>query len=75
MKNAASPISTVQLFAVSFGTAVAGLVAIQTGFNTRDDINATANSSAWLFLTFSLMAVLAWVASRSLIAKLKDAAK
>lgn len=74
-ENAASALSTIQMFAVSFGTAAAGLVANQTGFNTRDNIEATANSSAWLFLTFSLMAVLALFASRSLIATLKQAGR
>ncbi|MEM9633686.1 MAG: MFS transporter [Pseudomonadota bacterium] len=67
-ENAASALSTIQMFAVSFGTAVAGLVANLSGFNNKNDIGATANSSIWLFVTFAGVAVLSAVASRSLIA-------
>lgn len=67
-ENAASALSTIQMFAVSFGTAVAGLVANLAGFNTRNDLDATANSSIWLFATFGAVAVVAVFVSRSLIA-------
>ncbi|WP_305988255.1 MFS transporter [Roseibium sp. MMSF_3544] len=67
-ENAASALSTIQMFAVSFGTAVAGLVANLSGFNTKNDLDATANSSIWLFTTFAFMAVFAALVSRALIA-------
>lgn len=73
-ENAASALSTIQMFAVSFGTAVAGLVANMTGFNTIDDPEATANSSVWLFATFAAMAVMAIFTSRLLINLLKKTA-
>lgn len=74
-ENAASALSTIQMFAVSFGTAVAGLVANLSGFNTRNDLDATANSSIWLFATFAIMAVLAAVVGRSLIATQRGASR
>ncbi|MCV0427114.1 MAG: MFS transporter [Roseibium sp.] len=70
-ENAASALSTIQMFAVSFGTAVAGLVANFSGFNSFNDPGATANSSAWLFATFAGVAVVAGFASKSLIATQK----
>ena len=71
-ENAASALSTIQMFAVSFGTAVAGLVANLSGFNSTDDPGATATSSSWLFATFAGVAILAALASRALIATQGD---
>jgi hypothetical protein len=46
-------------------------VANLSGFNNKNDIGATANSSIWLFVTFAGVAVLSAVASKSLIATQK----
>ncbi|RBW57105.1 MFS transporter [Ruegeria sp. A3M17] len=64
---AASALSTVQMFAVAFGTAVAGLVGNFTGFNETENLSGIANSAIWLFVTFGLVAALAILASRALI--------
>ncbi len=69
---AASALSTVQMFAVAFGTAVAGLVANLSGFNSGGDTAGIARSAVWLFATFLLVATPAILASRALIARLKD---
>ena len=57
-ENAAAALSTIQMFAVSFGTAVAGVVANLSGFNTHNDPVATATSSVWLFATFACVGLL-----------------
>lgn len=68
---AASALSTIQMFAVAFGTAVAGLIGNLTGFRESDNPEALANSAIWLFLTFAIAALLAILASLALIRKLK----
>jgi len=69
---AASALSTVQMFAVAFGTAAAGLVGNFTGFNEAENQTIIANSAIWLFATFALVACVAVLASRILIAGLKE---
>lgn len=64
---AASALSTVQMFAVAFGTAVAGLVGNFTGLKEVGNTAAIANSSVWLFVTFAFVALLALFASRALV--------
>lgn len=69
---AASALSTVQMFAVAFGTAAAGLVGNFTGFNDAGNQATIANSAIWLFVTFGLVAGVAVLASRALIAGQKE---
>ncbi|WP_170334023.1 MFS transporter [Ruegeria arenilitoris] len=69
---AASALSTVQMFAVAFGTAAAGLVGNFTGFNDAGNQLTIANSAIWLFVTFGLVAGVAVLASRPLIAGQKE---
>ncbi|WP_170330321.1 MFS transporter [Ruegeria arenilitoris] len=69
---AASALSTVQMFAVAFGTATAGLVGNFTGFNDARNLTTIANSAVWLFVTFGLVAGVAVLASRALIAGQKE---
>lgn len=69
---AASALSTVQMFAVAFGTAAAGLVGNFTGFKEAGNLTIIANSAVWLFVTFGLVAGIAVVASRALIAGQKE---
>lgn len=68
---AASALSTIQMFAVAFGTAVAGLMANMSGFR-GGEIDSIANSAVWLFATFVLVAIPAILASRALNARLED---
>ncbi|MBT3143469.1 MULTISPECIES: MATE family efflux transporter [Roseobacteraceae] len=68
---AASALSTVQMYAVAFGTALAGLVGNLTGFNDASNLAHIANSAIWLFCLFGFAAALAVVASRKLVADLK----
>ncbi|KIC07519.1 MFS transporter [Leisingera sp. ANG-M1] len=65
---AASALSTIQMFAVAFGTAVAGLTGNLTGFKETGNPAAIANSAIWLFATFAAVALLAVLASRALTA-------
>ena len=69
---AASALSTIQMFSVAFGTAVAGLVANLSGFKSGGDIGSIANSAVWLFAIFVLVATPAILASRALIARLVE---
>ncbi|MEW2918392.1 MFS transporter [Ruegeria sp. ANG10] len=69
---AASALSTVQMFAVAFGTAAAGLVGNFTGFKDAENLTTIANSAVWLFVTFGLVAGVAILASRALIAGQKE---
>lgn len=66
---AASALSTTQMFAVAFGTAVAGLVGNFTGLKDAPSQAALANSAIWLFVLFAGVSVLAVLASRALIRK------
>jgi hypothetical protein len=66
---AASALSTVQMSAVAYGTALAGLVGNLTGFNDAENIDRIANSAFWIFATFTGVSVLAVLACKSLIAK------
>lgn len=64
---AASALSTVQMFAVAFGTAVAGLVGNFSGLKEAQNQAALANSALWLFILFAGVSALAVLASRALI--------
>ncbi|GAA6192884.1 MATE family efflux transporter [Phaeobacter sp. NW0010-22] len=68
---AASALSTAQMYAVAFGTALAGLVGNLTGINDTSNLAHIANSAIWLFCLFGFAAALAVVASRKLVADLK----
>ncbi|MBO9452048.1 MFS transporter [Tropicibacter sp. R16_0] len=70
---AASALSTVQMFSVAFGTALAGLVGNFTGFNDDGNLASIANSAIWLFVTFGAVAVLAALVARQLIKSHKGA--
>ena len=71
-ETAASALSTVQMFAVAFGTAVAGLVTNMSGFNQTDNIDGIANSAGWLFVTFAVSSVLACFVSWKLLVKRQE---
>jgi MFS family permease len=64
---AASALSTVQMFAVAIGTALAGMVGNATGFRDVANTAAVANSAFWLFALFGAVAAIAVWASRTLI--------
>ncbi|WP_166415523.1 MFS transporter [Cochlodiniinecator piscidefendens] len=66
---AASALSTVQMFSVAFGTALAGLVGNLSGFNDVENLSSISNSATWIFTTFGIVAVLAVITSRALINK------
>lgn len=65
-ENAASALATVQTFAVAFGTALAGLIAISTGFNSTDGTAGIANSAFWLFSSFAVFAGLGIFSARKI---------
>ncbi|PHM50505.1 MFS transporter [Xenorhabdus miraniensis] len=56
---AGSSITTVQLFATAFGSALAGMVTNIFGFYQPGGVEGAASSSHWLFLLFSIAPVLA----------------
>ena len=58
--NAGSAITTVQMFAVAFGSALAGMIVNATGINGPDGLDGIANSARWLFGVFSIIAMLAF---------------
>ncbi|MFY0624479.1 MAG: MFS transporter [Pelagimonas sp.] len=68
---AASALSTVQMFSVAFGTALAGLVGNLTGFNDLDNLDRIANSAFWIFATFAAVSVIATFTCRALITRQK----
>ncbi|SFN68376.1 MFS transporter [Xenorhabdus japonica] len=55
----ASSITTVQLFASAFGSALGGMVVNLFGFYQPGGVVAAASSSYWLFLLFSIAPILA----------------
>ena len=65
-ENAASALATVQTFAVAFGTALAGLIANSTGFNSTVGTAGIANSAFWLFSSFAVFGVLGFFSARKI---------
>jgi MFS family permease len=59
---AAASISTLQLLATAFGSALAGMVANLAGLSTPDSVGAVANAAFWLFAVFATAPALASVA-------------
>ncbi|KZL24785.1 MFS transporter [Pseudovibrio sp. WM33] len=65
-ENAASALATVQTFAVAFGTALAGLIANSTGFNSTVGTAGIANSAFWLFSSFAVFGILGIFSARKI---------
>ena len=55
---AGSALSAIQMLAIAFGSAIAGLVVNSTGFNDPEGLDGVSNSARWLFITWSF--VLVW---------------
>lgn len=64
---AASALSNVQMPAVAFGTAVAGLAGNFSGLKNARNQSALASSAFWLFILFAGVSLLAVLASLALI--------
>ncbi|NVZ77117.1 MFS transporter, partial [Pseudomonas gingeri] len=58
---AASSITTVQLFAMALGAALAGVIANMAGINEVTGTEGTASAARWLFAVFTLAPLLAIV--------------
>ncbi|MGY2202290.1 MFS transporter [Pseudomonas gingeri] len=58
---AASSITTVQLFAMALGAALAGVIANMAGINEVTSTEGTASAARWLFAVFTLAPLLAIV--------------
>jgi MFS family permease len=68
-ESAASALSTVQMFAIAFGTAIAGMIANLAGFNETDGTGGVANAALALFASFGVIALLGVFIARTLIHK------
>ena len=55
---AGSALSTIQMLAIAFGSAFAGMVVNSSGFGHPDGLDGISNSAHWLFITWSF--VLVW---------------
>jgi MFS family permease len=66
---AAASISTVQLLATAFGSAIAGMVANLAGLSDPDSIAGAANAARWLFVVFAPAPVLAGIAVMAILAQ------
>ena len=66
---AASSISTVQLLATAFGSALAGMVANLAGLSDPGADGGTANAARWLFAAFAAAPALAGVAVAAVLAR------
>ncbi|WP_086113336.1 MFS transporter [Xenorhabdus beddingii] len=63
---AGSSITTVQLFATAFGSALGGMITNIFGFYQPGGVAGAASSSHWLFLLFAITPILAlWTACKS----------
>jgi MFS family permease len=61
---ASAAITTVQLYGMAMGAAVAGLVANAAGLGVQDSIAGTQSAAVWLFASFALAPVLAMLLAR-----------
>ncbi|NWE85122.1 MFS transporter, partial [Pseudomonas edaphica] len=62
--TAAASITTLQLFAMALGAALAGVISNVAGINDATGNAGIANAARWLFALFTLAPVLAWVMAR-----------
>lgn len=62
--TAAASITTLQLFAMAMGAALAGVISNVAGINDATGNAGIANAAQWLFALFTLAPVLAWVMAR-----------
>lgn len=62
--TAAASITTLQLFAMALGAALAGVISNVAGINDATGNAGIANAAQWLFALFTLAPVLAWVMAR-----------
>lgn len=62
--TAAASITTLQLFAMALGAALAGVISNVAGINDATGNAGIANAALWLFALFTLAPVLAWVMAR-----------
>lgn len=61
---ASAAITTVQLYGMAIGAAVAGLVANAAGLGGQDGIAGTQSAAVWLFASFALAPMLAMLLAR-----------
>ena len=66
---AAASVSTVQLLATAFGSALAGMVANLAGLSDPGSVGAAANAAFWLFAVFATAPALAGVAVFAILAR------
>ena len=66
---AAASISTVQLLATAFGSALAGMVANLAGLSDLDSVGGAADAARWLFAVFTAAPVLACVAVSTILVR------
>ncbi|WP_248732117.1 MFS transporter [Pseudomonas sp. MWU13-2517] len=62
--TAAASITTLQLFAMAMGAALAGVISNVAGINDATGNAGIANAAQWLFALFTLAPALAWVMAR-----------
>jgi predicted MFS family arabinose efflux permease len=63
---ASASITTVQLYGMAVGAAVAGLVANAAGLTTPGGVTGAQSAAAWLFASFAIApAVAVWLAFRA----------
>ncbi len=65
---AASTLSTVQMFSIAFGAALAGMIANIAGFNNAAGTAGLERAAFWLFAIFAAFAVLAQYCVRKVVA-------
>lgn len=68
---AASALSTVQMFAIALGSALAGLVVNSAGFGDAQGVAGASRSAISLFLVFTVFAGLAVLSARQIVRHLK----
>jgi Na+/proline symporter len=66
---AAASISTIQLLATAFGSALAGMVANLAGLSDPSSVGGAANAARWLFAVFTVAPGLAGVAVSAILAR------
>lgn len=62
---AGSSVTTIQLTATAFGSAIAGAIANVAGFSDAAGIGGTQTAARWLFAVFAIAALLALVTARA----------
>jgi predicted MFS family arabinose efflux permease len=67
--RASASITTIQLYGMAVGAAVAGLVANAAGLTVPGGVEGARSAAAWLFASFALAPALAvWLAWRAVVA-------